>query len=98
MKEMLREAEYELLHYPQRTFGYYLKRTVRRLLGRKVEPLDPINWPNGLLTIGLMDYYKRHRNSEEARQIQDCLKSTMTAGSGKAANCFLWMTRSAGWR
>ncbi len=88
MKEMLREAEYELLHYPQRTFGYYLKRTVRRLLGRKVEPLDPINWPNGLLTIGLMDYYKRHRNSEEARQIQDCLKKYYDRWIGKGCKLF----------
>lgn len=88
MKEMLREAEYELLHYPQRTFGYYLKRTVRLLLGRKVEPLDPINWPNGLLTIGLMDYYKRHRNSEEARQIQDCLKKYYDRWIGKGCKLF----------
>lgn len=74
MKEMLREAEYELLNYPERTFGYHFKRTARRMLGKKVEPMDCINWPNGLLTIGLIEYYKRHRNSEEAREIQNCLK------------------------
>ena len=74
MKEVLREAEYELLNYPKRTVGYYLKRTVKIATGRKVEPIDKINWPNGLLAIGLIEYYRQHRNSEEARQILDCLK------------------------
>ncbi len=74
LKEMLREAEYELLHYPKRTAGYYFKRTAKMILGRKTEPLDPINWPCGLLTLGLMEYYRRHRNSEEAREILDCMK------------------------
>ena len=32
MLEMVREAEYELLHYPKRGLGYSIKRTVRLLL------------------------------------------------------------------
>ena len=74
MKEMVKEAKYGLLNYPERSPGYYLKRSVKMAAGRKMEPIDKINWPNGLLAIGLVEYYKRHRNSEEAREIQDCLK------------------------
>ena len=74
MKEMLKEAEYELLHYPKRTIGGRIKRTIRIMTGRKVEPIDKVNWPNGLLAKGLADYYMQHKNSEEAREILDCLK------------------------
>ena len=35
MLEMVREAEYELLHYPKRGLGYNVKRTAKLLLGRK---------------------------------------------------------------
>lgn len=74
MKKMLKEAEYELLHYPKRTVGYYLKRTVKMMTGVKVEPVDKMNWPNGLLAKSLTDYYMQHKNSEEAREILGCLK------------------------
>lgn len=74
MKEMLKEAEYELLHYPKRTICGRIKRTIRIMTGRKVEPVDKVNWPNGLLAKGLADYYMQHKNSEEAREILDCLK------------------------
>ena len=74
MLEMVKAAEYDLLHYPERKMGYGLKRTIKILTGRKVEPPDNINWPNGLLAKGLMDYYMEHKNSEEARVIVDCLK------------------------
>ena len=74
MQRMLEEAKYELLHYPKRGLGYKVKRMAKILLGRKVEPKDPINWPNGLLAKGLMDYYLQNKNSEEAREILDCLK------------------------
>lgn len=74
MLEMVKEAEYELLNYPKRTAGYRLKRTAKKLAGKSVEPLDKINWPNGLLAIGLMDYYMQNKNTEEARVITDCLK------------------------
>ncbi len=74
MLEMVRTAEEELLKYPNRGMGYYLKRTAKMLAGKSVEPLDKINWPNGLLAKGLMDYYMKNKNSEEARIITNCLK------------------------
>lgn len=74
MLEMVKEAKWELLHYPERNPGYYVKRMVKMLAGRGVEPLDKINWPNGLLAKALADYYMWHRNSEEAREIQNVLK------------------------
>lgn len=74
MLEMVKEAEYDLLHYPKRTAGYRIKRSLKRLIGKRVEPVDKINWPNGLLAKGLMDYYMQNKNTEEARVIIDCLK------------------------
>lgn len=74
MLEMIKEAEEELLHYPKRSAGYLLKRGIKKILGQKVEPLDKINWPNGLLAKALMDYYMQNKNSEEAREIMECLK------------------------
>lgn len=88
MKEMVKEAKYELLHYPERSPGYYLKRAVKIAAGRKVEPVDSINWPNGLLAIGLVEYYKRHKNSEEAREIQDCLKQYYDRWIGKKCRMY----------
>lgn len=74
MLEMVKEAERELLQYPDRTMGFYLKRTVKLLLGQGVAPLDKMNWPTGLLAKGLTDYYDKNRNSEEARVILEVLK------------------------
>lgn len=74
MLEMVKEAEYELLNYPKRNVGYYLKRSLKLLTGRKVEPIDKINWPTGLLAKSLADYYMEHKNSEEARVILNVLK------------------------
>lgn len=74
MLEMVREAEKELLIYPNRKAGYYLKRKIKMIAGRKVEPLDKINWPTGLLAKSLTDYYMGHKNSEEARIIVNILK------------------------
>lgn len=74
MLEMVKEAEKELLCYPKRNLGYYLKRTAKIMAGKKVEPPDKINWPTGLLAKSLVDYYMKHKNSEEAREILNCLK------------------------
>lgn len=74
MLEMVREAERELLHYPEWSIGYRVKRRAKILMGKKAAPLDRFNWPNGMLAKGLMDYYIRHKNSEEAGEILDCLK------------------------
>ncbi len=74
MIEMVKEAEYELLHYSRHNVGYYLKRGIKALAGRKQEPLDKINWPTGLLAKGLADYYMKNKNTEEALVILNCLK------------------------
>lgn len=74
MQKMIEEAMNELLHYPQRGLAYRIKRSIKMLIGRKMGPIDPINWPNGLLAKGLMDYYMQNKNSEQAREILDCLK------------------------
>lgn len=74
MLEMVKEAEYELLNYPKRSVGCRLKRMAKKLAGRNVEPIDKINWPNGLLAKSLADYYMEHKNTDEARMILDCLR------------------------
>ncbi|NBJ91312.1 glycoside hydrolase family 88 protein [Parablautia muri] len=74
MLEMVKEAERELLNYPQRGLGYYLKRIIKITTGHKQEPLDKINWPNGLLAKSLIDYYMQNKNSEEAAIITKYLR------------------------
>lgn len=74
MLEMVKEAEWELLNYPKRGLGYRIKRVLKVLAGRGAEPMDKINWPNGLLAKSLADYYNANKNSEEARVILDVLK------------------------
>ena len=69
MLTLIKEAEYELLHYPEKS----VKRALKRLLG-KDNSNDKINWPTGLLAKSLVDYYMEHKNSEEAREIMDALK------------------------
>lgn len=75
MLEMVKEAEHELLHYPERSAGYYIKRRLKMIMGRGAEPVDKINWPNGLLAKGLADYYMTHKSSEEARGIRETLQT-----------------------
>lgn len=74
MKQLVDRAVYELLHYPEKTAGGYVKTGIRKLTGRYVAPNDKINWPCGLLANGLVDYYKNHINSEEAAAIMKALK------------------------
>lgn len=74
MLEMVKNAEKQLLCYPKRNLGYRLKRTVKIITGRKVEPPDKINWHTGLLAKSLADYYMENRNTEEARIILNCLR------------------------
>lgn len=74
MLEMVKEAERELLKYPGWSVGYRIKRKVKMFTGRKVEPADKFNWPNGLLAKSLSDYYMAHKNSDEARIILEYLR------------------------
>ena len=73
MLEMVKEAEYELLHYPKRGPGFFLKRAIKMVAGQKQAPIDKVNWPNGLLAKALADYYMKNKNSEEERIILECL-------------------------
>lgn len=74
MLELVKEAEYELLNYPKYGLGYHFKRAGKKLTGRAVEPVDKISWPTGLLAEGLINYYRKNKNSDEARIIIDHLK------------------------
>lgn len=74
MVEMIKEAEYELLNYSKYGLGYYLKRNAKILIGRTVAPVDKISWPTGMLAESLINYYKKNKNSAEARIIIECLK------------------------
>ena len=69
MLSLVKEAEYELLHYPPNK----VKLIIKSWLGRG-SLQDKINWPTGLLAKSLIDYYMDHKNSEEAREITDSLK------------------------
>lgn len=72
--EMVKEAERELLNYPEWSMRFRLKRTVKSIIGKSVAPPDKFNWPNGLLAKSLSDYYAEHKNSDEARVILECLR------------------------
>lgn len=74
MLEMVKQAEKQLLEYPKRGASYGIKRVIKMIVGRSVEPKDKINWPNGLLAKSLADYYDANKNSEEAREILEVLK------------------------
>lgn len=74
MLELVKEAEYELLHYPKGKIKHFVKRVLSTFLTGRVEFKDRINWPTGLLAKGLMDYYMKNKNSEEARIIIGHLK------------------------
>ena len=74
MLEMVKEAEKQLFTYPKKGACYRIKKMIKMLAGRGVEPNDKINWPNGLLAKSLADYYNANKNSEEARVILDVLK------------------------
>ena len=56
MLEMVKQAEKQLLEYPKRGASYGIKRVIKMMVGRSVEPKDKINWPNGLLAKSLVDY------------------------------------------
>lgn len=80
MVEMLAEAQKELLEYPYRNMAYRLKRTVKLLTGRRTEPNDRYNWPNGLLALGLLDCYAAYENGVrlEKAQAEDILTAVRT--------------------
>ena len=43
MLDMVKEAERELIDYPEYSGGYYVKRILKQICGRKVPPADKFN-------------------------------------------------------
>ena len=71
---MLDQAQYELLNYPHRKLGYYLAKPFKIISSRDNDPNDRMAFPNAILSRAMMDYYKKHVNSEEAREIMNIVK------------------------
>ena len=74
LNKMLNLAQYELMNYPHKNAGYYLSYPFKALAGRNDDPNDRMGYPNGLLAKAMMDFYRAHTNTEEAREITDLIK------------------------
>jgi len=72
--KMLDQAQYELLHFPHRSLGYHLGRPFRALFSPGKDPYDRMSFGNGCLAKAMMDYYKKHVNSEEAKEIMNIVR------------------------
>lgn len=72
--KMLNQAQYELMNYPHRGIGYYLGYPVSSVSGKNKKYKDKMGYPNAVLAKAMMDYYKKHVNSEEAREIMDIVR------------------------
>lgn len=57
MRDLINTAQNEILNYPKRSTADKLKNVAKKLLRCGGYVKDPINWPNGLLTVGLMDMF-----------------------------------------
>lgn len=75
MQDLLKNVEKELLTYPRRSMKATVKAGLKALTGRKSAPHDAFSWPNGLLAMGLVEYYKKHKSSEEARDVIATLRT-----------------------
>ncbi|MCR4990572.1 MAG: glycoside hydrolase family 88 protein [Lachnospiraceae bacterium] len=74
INKMLNQAQYELLHYPYYSIGDHLSRPFRALFSKNYKPHDRFGFANGLLAKALMDYYKKHVNTEEGGEALDVVK------------------------
>ncbi|MCQ2080745.1 MAG: glycoside hydrolase family 88 protein [Lachnospiraceae bacterium] len=72
--KMLNQAQYDLLNYPRRSVGFHIARPFKALSGRNNDPVDRLAYSNSVLAKAMMDYYKKHVNSEEAKEIMDVVK------------------------
>lgn len=72
--KMLNQAQYDLLNYPRRGAGFYISRPFKAVAGKNNDPVDRLAYSNSVLAKAMMDYYKKHINSEEAREIMDVVK------------------------
>ncbi len=69
---MMKEASKELLTYPKRNLEWKLKNRIKKSLGMEYETKDLVNWPCGLLAIGLTDGIGE-LSEEEKTKVQDAL-------------------------
>lgn len=74
LKRMLNLAQYEVLNYPHKPVGYYLARPFKALVGNDKEVRDRAAFGNAILAKAMMDYYKKHVNTEEAKEILEVVK------------------------
>lgn len=72
--KMLNQAQYELLNYPHKSVGYHMLRPFKIVMGRDNDPLDRMTYANACLAKAMIDYYEKHKNSEEAREIVNVVK------------------------
>ena len=72
--KLLNQAQYELLNYPHRKLGYYIARPFKMFAGRDNDPNDKMAYSNAVLAKAMMDYYKKHINTEEAKEIMSVVK------------------------
>ena len=68
MEKIFKEACYELMNYPNRNMKYRVKNLLKKILKRGYSPADYLNWPNGLLSLGIMEYARKN-DSKEAMDI-----------------------------
>lgn len=71
---MLNQAQYELMHYPHRSFGYYLGYPFKVLAGRNNDPNDMMGFPNACLAKAMMDYYKKNITLDESKELLDIVQ------------------------
>lgn len=72
-REMAEEAIAELRRLSRCRLSERFVRLLKRLTGRKLPPLDRLNWPSGLLANALIAYYKNHLNLEISLVIKHAL-------------------------
>ena len=68
-RQLLGEAQYEIIYYPERTIKAKVKNILKKLLKRSYYVKNPINWPNGLLAVGVMDLFESGMISKEDSDI-----------------------------
>lgn len=74
LKRMLNLAQYELLNYPHKNACYYISRPFKALAGNDKDVKDRACFGNALLAKSMLDYYRAHINTEEAKEIIEVVK------------------------
>lgn len=84
METMFREASYELMNYPNRNIKYRIKNLLKKILKRGYMPKDYINWPNGLLALGILQYALKNNDNEA----WECLRNYFDRWIDKGARLY----------